>query len=83
MERDKITETVALQKIHAQLPLSMKCKRADIIIDNSRSRDDTRNQTTRLFENMQQISAGRKNMRWICIGVCVVLVCVVLWVYTS
>lgn len=81
MKRDKISEVAALQKMHSQLPLSTKCKKADIIIDNSKSQDETRTHARQLFEKMQSISAGRRNMRWICLGTCVLFVCVVLWVY--
>ena len=80
MKRDMISEAAALQKMHAQLPLSVKCRKADIIIDNSKSQDVARSQAERLFEDMQLISAGRGNMRWICLGACVLLVCVALWV---
>lgn len=82
MKRDNISEVASLQKMHSQLPLSAKCKKADMIIDNSKSLDETRIQAKQLIEKMQYISAGRRNMRWIGLGTCVLFVCFVLWVYT-
>ncbi|KAL5463385.1 hypothetical protein EMCRGX_G032278 [Ephydatia muelleri] len=55
MKRDKISEVAALQKMHSQLPLSTKCKKADIIIDNSKSQDETRTHARQLFEKMQMV----------------------------
>ena len=55
--RDKITENEALQRIQAQMPLAEKCRRADIVIDNSEDRDYTLQQVQRLYEDMMKLSS--------------------------
>ena len=55
--RDKITENEALQRIQAQMPLTEKCRRADIVIDNSEDRDFTLQQVQRLYEDMMKLSS--------------------------
>ena len=55
--RDKITENEALQRIQAQMPLAEKCRRADIVIDNSEDRDFTLQQVQRLYEDMMKLSS--------------------------
>lgn len=41
MKRDELSREEALQRIQAQMPLEEKMKRAHILIDNSRSKDET------------------------------------------
>lgn len=41
MKRDELSREEALQRIQAQMPLGEKMKRAHILIDNSRSKDET------------------------------------------
>ena len=55
--RDKITENEALQRIQAQMPLAEKCRRADIVIDNSEDREFTLQQVQRLYEDMMKLSS--------------------------
>lgn len=55
--RDKITENEALQRIQAQMPLTEKCRRADVVIDNSEDRDFTLQQVQRLYEDMMKLSS--------------------------
>lgn len=47
MARDHLNEKEALERIHAQLPLEEKVKRADVVIDNSHSVDKTKAQVVR------------------------------------
>ncbi|WP_225360192.1 dephospho-CoA kinase [Secundilactobacillus mixtipabuli] len=47
MARDHLNEKEALERIHAQLPLAEKVKRADVVIDNSHSVDKTKAQVVR------------------------------------
>ncbi|KAK3853348.1 hypothetical protein Pcinc_036790 [Petrolisthes cinctipes] len=44
LTRNQYSEKEAIARIEAQLPLEVKCKMADIIIENSGSIDNTRNQ---------------------------------------
>jgi len=37
MKRDKLTKTEAIRRISSQLPISIKIKKADIIINNSKT----------------------------------------------
>ncbi|WP_235995078.1 dephospho-CoA kinase [Secundilactobacillus yichangensis] len=47
MARDQLTKKEALERINAQLSLAEKAKRADVVIDNSRSVDKTKAQVVR------------------------------------
>ena len=57
MARDGITDVEALQRIQAQMPLAEKCRRADIVIDNSSDRDFTMQQVWKLHEEMKKLSS--------------------------
>jgi dephospho-CoA kinase len=48
-ERDGLTEKEARQRIAAQMPLDEKRARADVVIDNSGSRDDTQRQVEAIY----------------------------------
>ena len=48
-ERDGLTEEEARQRIAAQMPLDEKRARADVVIDNSGSREDTRRQVEVIY----------------------------------
>lgn len=50
MKRNSLNEEEALNRIHAQLPLDEKRKKADAVIDNSGCLEDTENQLQRLLE---------------------------------
>ena len=52
MARDDLSESEALQRINAQMPLSEKCRRAHFIIDNSNGKDLKRQHTYTLFATM-------------------------------
>lgn len=49
MERDHLTEEQARQRTAAQMPLDEKRRRADHVIDNSGSREDTRRQVDAIY----------------------------------
>lgn len=57
MARDGITDGEALQRIQAQMPLAEKCRRADVVIDNSGDRDLTLQQVWKLHEEMKKLSS--------------------------
>ncbi|MFJ6411240.1 dephospho-CoA kinase [Terribacillus saccharophilus] len=49
MQRNDLTEQAALDRINSQMPLADKAARADAIIDNNGSRDETRAQLKKLL----------------------------------
>lgn len=54
MERDKIKKKFALQKIHAQLSLEDKKKKADYIIDNNKSVEETKKNIQELLDKISK-----------------------------
>lgn len=63
--RDGITEADALQRLGAQLPLAEKCRRADMVIDNSNDYEFTHQQVVKLHEDLKRMSSLRWMFRWI------------------
>lgn len=63
MARDNLSESEALQRINAQMPLSEKCRKADFIIDNSNEKDLTRQHTYTLYGQMQRLAFRQKMLR--------------------
>jgi len=49
MERDGLAREDALKRLRAQMPLREKARRADRVIDNTGTRQETARQTTRFF----------------------------------
>ena len=77
--RDEITEEEALQRLGAQMPLSEKCRKADIVIDNSKDRDFTRKQVLSVYSDMKRVSHYRQYfVLWI---LAVILMLVVAFIY--
>jgi dephospho-CoA kinase len=54
MARDNFTKEQALARIHSQMPLSEKRAHADYVIDNTRSREQTIQQTRDVFQKLKQ-----------------------------
>jgi dephospho-CoA kinase len=52
MKRDGLTRDHAIKRIDAQMSLDEKARRADIIIDNTKSIEETVNTTTRFFKEI-------------------------------
>ncbi len=73
MDRSSLTEAEALQRLESQMPLSEKCRKADVVIDNSRDRDSTRQQAVRVCEDLRKLSSYRWILRWILFAVLVAL----------
>ncbi|XP_041478509.1 dephospho-CoA kinase domain-containing protein-like [Lytechinus variegatus] len=53
MARNDLTQEGALQRISSQVPLEMKKKQADFVIDNDKSLNDTKQQVLRLYEKLE------------------------------
>ena len=52
MARDRLTQTQALARIRSQMPIEEKKKHATIVIDNSGSRENTRNISMRVYQKL-------------------------------
>ena len=55
MHRDKISRADALVRVRSQMPIEEKKDKATIVIDNSGSRDNTRKQTLKIFQQLKEI----------------------------
>lgn len=55
MARDSISRQEAERRIAAQMPLEEKVKRAQVVIDNSRSLQETRQMVTRYFNEIKPV----------------------------
>lgn len=55
MERDKLTLDQAKSRIQSQMPIEQKRKLADVIIDNSRSQQETEEQVKAIWEEWQKV----------------------------
>lgn len=60
MERDGISEEMAMNMISSQLCVEEKKGYCDLIIDNSGSLEDTREQVVELWKKLKQIQRGRE-----------------------
>ena len=85
MARDNLSESEALQRIDAQMPLNEKCRKADFIVDNTNEKELTRQHTYTLFAQMQRLAYHQlilRRMIVIFIGMGIVYyVCNLLWHY--
>jgi dephospho-CoA kinase len=63
IERDEMTEEMAMNMIRSQLSVEEKKGYCDLIIDNSGSLEDTRRQVEELWERLIQIQQDRKARR--------------------
>ncbi len=64
MKRDQLTETEARSRLQAQMPIGQKMKRADRLIDNRGTVEQTRAVVTRFYNQLQSFlkaSASYKN----------------------
>ncbi len=55
MQRDNISRADALVRVRSQMPIEEKKDKATIVIDNSGSRDNTRKQTLKIFQQLKEI----------------------------
>ena len=55
MSRNNLSETEAIKRINSQMPQDEKKKYADFLIDTSKGFEDTRRQTTEIFEQLKSI----------------------------
>ena len=57
MQRDGISKTDALARVRSQMPIEEKKGKATIVIDNSGTRENTRKQTLKIFQQLK----GKQN----------------------
>ena len=74
MERNQLSEQEANERIGSQMPLKVKCKMADFVINNSMSREQTAEQTVQIHEKLLAMAKVRGVSRNFCIFIVVVLV---------
>lgn len=55
-KRNGLTRPQALRRIRSQLPMSQKCRRADIVFDGTKDRRSLAKDVTKLFESLQSLS---------------------------
>ena len=55
MQRDNIPRADALARVRSQMPIEEKKDKATIVIDNSSSRENTRKQTLKIFQQLKEI----------------------------
>lgn len=53
MERSGISESKAKDRIASQMSLELKCEKADFVVENSSSLNDTREQVVRIIETLR------------------------------
>lgn len=61
MRRNNLSETEALKRINSQMSQTEKKKFADFLIDTSKGFEDTRRQTTEIFEELKLLKPGNEN----------------------
>ncbi|GFR10980.1 dephospho-CoA kinase domain-containing protein [Trichonephila clavata] len=60
MARDKMSESEALARINAQMPLSHKAKLADFVISNTGDRENTKEQVEALVQQLKKMNTHWK-----------------------
>lgn len=55
MQRDNISQADALARVRSQMPIEEKKEKATIVIDNSGSREHTRKQALKIFQQLKAI----------------------------
>jgi dephospho-CoA kinase len=53
MQRNELSKEEAVQRIESQMPLSEKCKRATVLVDNSGSKEETRVQVLNIYDELK------------------------------
>ena len=80
-KRDSLTEEEALQRIKAQMPLEEKCRKADLVVDNSGDEANLGQTVLKLCADLNHISMGQKLVRAYCLFLATVAV--MYWIITS
>ena len=75
MSRDNLSQEEALQRVNAQMSLSVKCQRADVVIDNAGNRAATLQRVEALWTDMRRLSVHRWLLRWIALLLLLLSLC--------
>lgn len=78
MARNTYTEKEAIARIEAQMPLEKKCKMADFVIENSGSKESTRQQVESIVKYLRS-SRHHLYLRALWGGGLTLVVAVVVW----
>ena len=65
MQRNDFPEKEARRRIAAQIPLAEKAERADYVIDNAHSLEETQRQVTRVYYELKCLSWWCGLHRWL------------------
>ncbi|MBU1053325.1 MAG: dephospho-CoA kinase [Proteobacteria bacterium] len=63
MERDSISETDTMHKIHSQMPIEEKKQHATIVIDNSGSIEATKQKTMEAFNCLKDKKTNKSGLK--------------------
>jgi len=62
IKRDSLSEAEAISRIRAQMPIETKKRRAGLVIDNSKSLSDTREQTIAVYQELSTRQERHKSV---------------------
>jgi len=60
MQRDGLSQEDIRSRIRAQMPLAEKMKRADYIIDNNGSMEESKRQVEQLYQELSALARAKK-----------------------
>jgi dephospho-CoA kinase len=60
IKRDGLTEQAALERLTTQMPIEEKARRADSVIDNSGSLEETRRQVRRVYQGLKELEKDKQ-----------------------
>ena len=79
MLRNDFPEEEARRRIAAQIPLAEKAQRADFLIDNSHSVEETQRQVAHIYNQLKHLSWWCGLHRWLVLLLCLsIVICAVL-----
>ena len=79
MSRDSLSEEEALKRVNAQMPLTEKVRKADIVVDNSKDREVLRQHACNLYTDLRKMTNNQRRLRKLLV-VLVVLTLVYLFI---
>ncbi|KAI6660597.1 Dephospho-CoA kinase domain-containing protein [Oopsacas minuta] len=80
MERNQLSEQEANERIGSQMPLKVKCKMADFVINNSKSREQTIEQTVEIHKKLLTLSRVKGVSRNMFIFIVVILILAIVYI---
>ena len=80
MKRNQLSEQEANDRIDSQMPLKVKCKMADFVINNSRSREQTDEQIVEIHKNLLALSRTKGVSRYLFFIIVIILILVISYI---